>query len=511
MRAWEVVSVRNRTLRIVTFASAAVLAAGLLIAPSVCKAEPSACSCPWVGDVNGDGHIDVLDMAVMLDAMLTNGPVVQDPDCPKVRADYNADGVIDVQDMGELILYLFWGMEGAQDPCECESQPQPCVPLVDPDPGAPGNSVTVESKSVIAGAANVPIAISLSNDVALTAVVVPLVAREITPGSFITSCRQAFADRLIQTSSDIRRVNQYAIPDGSCPGGFSTVTYANSQQARPVASSPEAFLFYWQWITNPELAPGTDAFGSLVLTVDVTSTLGTFEIDTTCMDPSTHLVFLDNNTFPIVPSFTKGVITIIANTPPVAVCQNATVSVGNGCAPADAAVDNGSYDPDGGPVTLTQTPPGPYPLGTTIVTLTVEDEFGATAECQATVTVEDHVPPEIVCPQDIFLNIPPVYMGWVVAYQVTATDNCPGDVTITTTHPSGGFFPNGMTEVTCTATDASGNTAQCVFHVTIEAMCYDRLSDVNCDGATDALDLAMIIDILYAGAPPAPPCSNGPQ
>jgi hypothetical protein len=278
-----------------------------------------------------------------------------------------------------------------------------------------------------------------------------------------------------------------------------------------VASSPEAFLFYAQSITYHELEPGADATGSLVLTVDVTSTLGTFEIDTTCVDPSTHLTFLDQSAFPIVPSFTKGVITIIENTPPVAVCQDVTVSAGDGCAPVDVVVDNGSYDPDGHAITLTQTPPGPYPLGTTPVTLTVEDEFGATDECQATVTVEDHVPPEIVCPDDIFLNIPPIYSGWVIAYQVTATDDCPGNVTIETTHPSGGFFPNGVTEVTCTATDASGNTAYCSFFVTIEAICYDRLSDVNCDGITDAQDLALLIDILFAGAPPAPPCSNGPQ
>ena len=144
------------------------------------------------------------------------------------------------------------------------------------------------------------------------------------------------------------------------------------------------------------------------------------------------------------------------------------------------------------------------------MTLTVEDEQGATTQCQATVTVEDNTPPEITCPNDIFLNIPPIYSGWVIAYQVTATDNCPGDVTITSTNPSGGFFPVGVTEVTCTATDAAGNTADCVFQVSIEASCYDRLADVNCDGQMDALDLALMIDALFAGAT-VPPCANGPQ
>jgi len=34
--------------------------------------------------------------------------------------------------------------------------------------------------------------------------------------------------------------------------------------------------------------------------------------------------------------------------------------------------------------------------------------------------------------------------------------------------PSGSFFPRGITRVTCTATDASGNQSSCVFPVTVE-------------------------------------------
>ena len=57
---------------------------------------------------------------------------------------------------------------------------------------------------------------------------------------------------------------------------------------------------------------------------------------------------------------------------------------------ASASVDNGSYDPDQGDViTLTQTPPGPYPVGATSVILTVMDSQGATSQASPTVTVVD--------------------------------------------------------------------------------------------------------------------------
>ncbi len=484
----------------------------LMLAPAIANA---ACDCPHVGDVDGDGASNVLDMVKTLDYIINSGPgPTTDPLCPVAREDFNADGIVDIRDVAEIRYYFFQGGAPLIDPCDCESTPALCQALNDPTPGEPGNSLVVESKNAVGGATGVRIGISISNDVALEGLLVPLVAREITPGSFITSATMLVEDRLQAAGLEIHQFNQYANADGSCPNGFGTVTASDINIPHAVAASPEGFVFYNQVLSNKNLAPGSDVSGSLVLLVDVTAVEGTFEIDTTCIGPNGHLLFLQNDPgtdTPIIPSFTKGIITIVANTPPVALCQDVTVAVDNSCSDVDVSIDNGSYDPDGGDVIVTQDPPGPYGLGSTLVTLTAEDDAGATSQCQATVTVEDATPPEITCPADIFLNIPPIYSGWVIAYQVTATDNCPGDVTITSTNPSGGFFPNGVTEVTCTATDESGNSAECTFLVSIEAVCYDRLSDVNCDGQTDALDLGMLIDILFGGAAEAPPCSNGPQ
>ena len=82
------------------------------------------------------------------------------------------------------------------------------------------------------------------------------------------------------------------------------------------------------------------------------------------------------------------------NQVPVAKAKNVTVSAGADCT-ANASIDDGSFDADGQPLTITQSPAGPYPLGTTTVLLTVTDPFGATSQATATVTVVDTTPPTV--------------------------------------------------------------------------------------------------------------------
>ena len=83
------------------------------------------------------------------------------------------------------------------------------------------------------------------------------------------------------------------------------------------------------------------------------------------------------------------------NQAPVAQCQNVTVTAGTSCA-VSPSIDDGSSDPDNGDtLTLTQLPPGPFPLGTTAVALTVTDAAGASNSCTANVTVLDQTAPVI--------------------------------------------------------------------------------------------------------------------
>jgi hypothetical protein len=108
------------------------------------------------------------------------------------------------------------------------------------------------------------------------------------------------------------------------------------------------------------------------------------------------------------------------NQPPVAVCQDAVVDAAPGLCTAGASIDGGSFDPEGGPLTLSQDPPGPYPVGATLVTLTVEDGDGATDTCQGTVTVADAAAPVVSCDSPPTITPPDAPLS----FTATATDDC---------------------------------------------------------------------------------------
>jgi hypothetical protein len=156
------------------------------------------------------------------------------------------------------------------------------------------------------------------------------------------------------------------------------------------------------------------------------------------------------------------------NRVPVALCHDVTVPADSNCQ-ANASINNGSSDPDGDPLTITQTPAGPYPKGTTTVLLTVKDPRGATAQCMATVTVVDTTPPTITCPANVVQNTDPGVCQAVVNFAApTVSDNCPGVGTPTCVPPSGSTFPKGTTTVNCQVTDAASLTSMCSFTVKVE-------------------------------------------
>ncbi len=117
------------------------------------------------------------------------------------------------------------------------------------------------------------------------------------------------------------------------------------------------------------------------------------------------------------------------NEVPVAKCKNVTVSAGSNCT-ANASVDDGSFDPDGDPITITQTPAGPYPKGTTTVLLTVTDPRGATSQCTATVTVVDTTAPVVTCNISTSQLWPANHNLINVGLTASATDNCDSSLTL---------------------------------------------------------------------------------
>ncbi len=154
-----------------------------------------------------------------------------------------------------------------------------------------------------------------------------------------------------------------------------------------------------------------------------------------------------------------------SNLPPVALCRNVTVSADALCQ-GNASVDNGSHDPDNGPAPLSvsETPGGPFSLGSHDVLLTASDGE-ASAVCMGTVTVVDTTAPVISCPASQEA-LECTGNGAVATYEASATDNC-SEAPTTCSVASGSVFPVGETPVTCSATDASGNASSCGFAITV--------------------------------------------
>ncbi len=108
-----------------------------------------------------------------------------------------------------------------------------------------------------------------------------------------------------------------------------------------------------------------------------------------------------------------------------------------------------------------------FPVGTTTVTVKATDQSGNSTSCSFTVTVVDKQAPTIACPVNITQSTDPGQCSAVVRFAPTVTDNCLGQMTVTTSIASGTAFQKGTTPVTVSAIDAAGNQSTCTFTVTI--------------------------------------------
>jgi hypothetical protein len=93
------------------------------------------------------------------------------------------------------------------------------------------------------------------------------------------------------------------------------------------------------------------------------------------------------------------------------------------------------------------------------------------ATCAQKITVVDTTPPEISVPADLTVNATGL-AGAAVTYSASARDVVDANPSLACIPPSGSVFPNGRnaprtTTVTCTASDANGNTATREFAVTV--------------------------------------------
>lgn len=122
--------------------------------------------------------------------------------------------------------------------------------------------------------------------------------------------------------------------------------------------------------------------------------------------------------------------------------------------------------------------------GNITVTLTATDGAGNLDSCQLIQNILDTISPTIVCPGNQTENGDINCQAILSDYTSLATysDNCSGVINVVQV-PAAGTVISSPTAVTITATDVSGNSAQCSFNVTI----LDVIAPtVTCPGAQTA-------------------------
>ncbi|RME74776.1 MAG: HYR domain-containing protein [Planctomycetota bacterium] len=153
------------------------------------------------------------------------------------------------------------------------------------------------------------------------------------------------------------------------------------------------------------------------------------------------------------------------NTPPVATAGPDRTLEATGPWTPVSLDGSASFDPDGDALTFTWSfaqggaqgpnPTVALPVGTTVITLTVDDGNGATASDEVVITIRDTTPPVVLPPPDRTVEahglLTPVDLG-----AATATDLVDGSVPATP--DTRGPFAVGSHEVVWSATDRHGNT-----------------------------------------------------
>jgi hypothetical protein len=126
-------------------------------------------------------------------------------------------------------------------------------------------------------------------------------------------------------------------------------------------------------------------------------------------------------------------------------------------------------------VTCTPASGSTFPLGTTTVTCSATDSSGNTGSGSFTVTVVDTTPPSLIPPGDrsVYATTPEgIHSSDVAAAEfvngASVSDIADPHPTVSSNAPS--LFPLGPTDVTFTASDASGNKATATARLTVLPM-----------------------------------------
>ncbi|MGJ8667662.1 MAG: HYR domain-containing protein [Patiriisocius sp.] len=179
----------------------------------------------------------------------------------------------------------------------------------------------------------------------------------------------------------------------------------------------------------------------------------------------------------------------VCDEPPTALCQPVVVSANENCEGEATAADfdAGSFDPDGMPTVITVSPAGPYPLGVTTVTLTIDDGTFSDS-CTTTITVEDNTPPTMTCLNNQIESTTSNCEFVIPDYRINAaaSDNC-SMVSVTQTPAPGTVVSLGTTLIEIIADDGS-NQLTCSFNLDViddtlpTAVCQNIVVQLDANG-----------------------------
>ena len=188
------------------------------------------------------------------------------------------------------------------------------------------------------------------------------------------------------------------------------------------------------------------------------------------------------------------IVTVEDNVAPVLVCQDITLSldengmasitpedvtqtIDDACGIFTSAVDITDFDCLDVGMTIT-------------VQVFTQDNNGNLATCFANVTVVDDLAPVITCPEDqtvdpgvndLFYEVPDY---WALG-EATATDNCTDTVIDLAQDPAPGtLLSDGTYTITLTATDESGNVADCSFELTVDSKLGNQDTELSLEAIT---------------------------
>lgn len=229
-------------------------------------------------------------------------------------------------------------------------------------------------------------------------------------------------------------------------------------------SSTEDFTFSTKILQRPEIDNGSTA----------TVGLASFSVSQetfTCANIGSNTVTLTVTDNDAVTSNCTSTVTVEDNQAPVAVCKNISVDLdANGDATIVAAdINDGSTDNCSFTLSANVTTFDCSDIGPNTVTLTVTDPDNNTDQCNATVTVNDNIPPSVSCKNaTLILDATGAATLTVADIEDASSVNCGSITSKTLSKTSFNCGDVGTPQVvTLTVTDYSSASSSCTGNVTV--------------------------------------------